>query len=169
MIVMVVTGIAWIPVLRNLSGQLYHYLQSVQAYIAPPIAAVFFLGLFWKRINATGAVVTLIGGFVLGMARLAAELASDSLGGVLLAFATINFLHFAILLFGVCALLLIAVSLMTEAPSDERLNGLTYATTVSQDRAASRASWTRSDVAHSVIIVAVIVMILVYFSPLNFG
>ncbi len=49
--IVVILGIAWIPLMKFISGELYHYLQSVQAYIAPPIAAVFLLGLFWKRIN----------------------------------------------------------------------------------------------------------------------
>ena len=72
--VLVVLGILWIPFVRGLSGELYTYLQSVQAYIAPPIAAVFFVGLFWPRINAVGAMAALVGGFVLGMGRLVAEI-----------------------------------------------------------------------------------------------
>ena len=35
--VLVVLGILWIPFVRGLSGELYTYLQSVQAYIAPPL------------------------------------------------------------------------------------------------------------------------------------
>src|SRR5262245_18822627 len=53
-IIMVVLGILWIPFMDRISSQLYIYLQSVQAYIAPPIAAVFLLGVFWKRINSQG-------------------------------------------------------------------------------------------------------------------
>ena len=52
-------GIAWIPVMQVLATGLYTYLQNVQAYIAPPIAAVFLLGLLWNRVNATGAICTL--------------------------------------------------------------------------------------------------------------
>ena len=51
--VVVITGILWIPLIKVVSsGGLYTYIQSVQAYIAPPIAAVFLLGLFWSRINS---------------------------------------------------------------------------------------------------------------------
>ena len=50
----------------------------MQAYIAPPIAAVFFLGVFVKRINAYGCMAGLISGFVLGMGRLIAELNKES-------------------------------------------------------------------------------------------
>jgi solute:Na+ symporter, SSS family len=68
--VLVCFGLLWIPLMQLISGQLYQYLQSVQAYISPPIAAVFLLGLIWKRVNARGAMAALLTGFVLGMARL---------------------------------------------------------------------------------------------------
>ena len=165
--VLVITGIAWIPILRVLSGELYHYLQSVQAYIAPPIAAVFFLGLFSKRINAFGALVTLVGGFLLGMGRLVAEINKEALSGWLYTFADINFLHFAIFLFLFCAFLLLVASAVTAPPPEESIRGLTYATTVSVDKAASRASWNRTDVVLSLIVVAVVVLVYMYFSPLR--
>ena len=62
--IVVILGILWIPVMSNISGVLYEYIQSVQSYISPPIASVFLLAIFWKRINGTGALVTLITGFV---------------------------------------------------------------------------------------------------------
>ena len=167
--VLVATGIAWIPFLTELSGELYRYLQSVQAYIAPPISAVFLLGLFWRRINATGALVTLVGGFALGMARLVLELNLDSLSGPLRTFASINFLHFAILLFLVSVALLVGGSLLSPPPPPERIAGLTYATTVAADRERTRRSWNRTEVFHTVFIVLVILAILVAFSPLGLG
>ena len=165
--VLVILGVLWIPLLQSLSGQLYIYLQSVQAYIAPPIAAVFFIGLFWKRINSTGAMTALVGGFVLGMGRLVAEINSQYLSGWLLTYAEINFLHFAIFLFLACIGMLVIGSLITPPPSDEQLRGLTYATTRAADRERSRGSWNSWDVVHSVVIVAIILMILLYFSPLG--
>ncbi len=164
--VVVVAGIAWIPLMQIISGQLYHYLQSVQAYIAPPIAAVFLFGLFFKRINSHGALTALIGGFLIGMCRLIAELNKDALSGILYAFATINFLHFAIFLFLVCVVLLIVVSLLTPQPDYKKIEGLTYATTVTADKEASRASWGKSEVINTVVIVALLILIIMYFSPL---
>jgi SSS family solute:Na+ symporter len=165
--VVVVFGILWIPLMQNISGELYHYLQSVQAYIAPPIAAVFFLGLFWKRLNAAGAMSALVGGFVIGMARLVAELNKEALGGALYWFADVNFLYFAILLTVVCVVLLIGVSLLYPAPDVEQIRGLTYATTMADDRERSRASWNARDVVLSLVVLAVLAAILVYFSPLG--
>uniref|UniRef100_A0A671SD64 Sodium/glucose cotransporter 2 n=1 Tax=Sinocyclocheilus anshuiensis TaxID=1608454 RepID=A0A671SD64_9TELE len=46
------TFICWIPVVQAAqSGQLFDYIQSVTSYLAPPIAAVFFLAIFVKRVN----------------------------------------------------------------------------------------------------------------------
>ncbi len=164
--VVVVAGIAWIPLMQTISGQLYHYLQSVQAYIAPPIAAVFLFGLFFKRINSHGALTALIGGFLIGMCRLFAELNKDALSGMLYTFATINFLHFAIFLFLICVVLLIVVSLLTAKPNYDKIKGLTYATTVVADKEASRASWGKSEVINTAVIIAILIMIIMYFSPL---
>ena len=162
--VVVLAGILWIPLMKNISDQLFHYLNSVQAYLAPPIAAVFFLGLFWKRVNTAGAMTVLVGGFLVGMTRLLAELNSGSLSGWALAFAEINFLHFCSLLFLASVVTMVIVSLLTARPDYEQLDGLTYGTTAAVDREASRATWNRNDVIHSVVIVAVIVAVFAYFS-----
>ena len=53
--VMVLIALLWIPVIQGARG-LYEYLQGVQGYLAPPIAAVFFLGVFNKRLNAAGCL-----------------------------------------------------------------------------------------------------------------
>lgn len=167
--VVVLLGILWIPIMSGISGVLYQYLQSVQSYLAPPIAAVFLLGVFVKRINAKGAITTLIVGFLLGMVRIFLELSKDSLSGFLYDFATMNFLYFCIALFVFSILLLIIVSLLTEKPSEEQLKGLTFGTTNEEDKAISRSSWTTWDVVHSVIVVVLIVGIFMYFSPLGIG
>jgi len=164
--VVVILGILWIPFMKYISEGLYVYLQSVQAYIAPPIAVVFLLGLFVKRINGPGCLAGLVSGFVLGMGRLAAELFKDSLKGipVLDQYANMNFLYIAVVLFVVCALIVIVVSLLTAKPSPEKLRGLTYATATALDKETSRASWNRVDVIHTAIILAVIVAVYVYFT-----
>ncbi|MCL2624442.1 MAG: sodium:solute symporter [Planctomycetaceae bacterium] len=75
---MVVLGLLWIPIIPFMGNSLYEYLQSVQAYIAPPIFAVFFLGVFLKRINAYGCMCGLVIGFCLGMLRMVMELIAKS-------------------------------------------------------------------------------------------
>jgi SSS family solute:Na+ symporter len=125
-VILVALALLWVPFMKKISGQLYQYLQSVQAYISPPIAAVFLLGVFSRRVNAQGALAALASGFVLGMARLAAELNKESLSaGWLYTFADMNFLHFAALLFVTCSALLIGVSLVTARPATANTAGLT--------------------------------------------
>src|SRR5204862_282463 len=69
-IVLTGLGLAWIPFMKYVSPQIYIYLQSVQAYIAPPIAACFLLGVLSTRLNGIGAMAALLSGLVLGAARL---------------------------------------------------------------------------------------------------
>lgn len=165
--VVVILGILWIPLMKGISGVLYQYLQSVQSYLAPPIASVFLLGVFYKRINSKGALSALIVGFIIGIVRIFLELNKNSLSGFLYTFANLNFLYFCIILFLFSIVLMVAVSLLTEKPSEEQLNGLTYATTVSEDKAKSRASWTKLDLALSLFVVVFIIAVFIYFSPLG--
>ena len=51
------------PLIDNFPG-LFHYLQSALAYLVPPVAVIFILGMFWKRASATGAFVALLGGHI---------------------------------------------------------------------------------------------------------
>lgn len=135
---LVVLALLWVPLMSRISGQLYQYLQSVQAYISPPIAAVFLLGVVWPRANLRGAMAALLGGFALGALRLALELGGVQTG-LLGRVATMNFLHFAALLFVVCVALLAIVSLGSARPAAERLAGLTYATAGAADVSATRS------------------------------
>ena len=49
---MVAISLAWIPFIDHAQGgQLYLYIQSIAAYLAPPIAAVYTLAVLWARMN----------------------------------------------------------------------------------------------------------------------
>jgi SSS family solute:Na+ symporter len=111
--VLVILGLLWIPLMKKISGNLFTYIQSVQAYVSPPIASVFLLGLFFKRLNAKGAILSLYSGLFLGLARLVCEIFKEKLSGVLLGFASINFLHFALYLFIFCSIMLVLGSLLS--------------------------------------------------------
>jgi SSS family solute:Na+ symporter len=132
--VMVVLGLLWVPFIHLISSQLYIYLQSVQAYISPPIAACFIFGILWPRLNGTGALSSLLTGFGLGALRFCMELKERTAGGhyftsgIAAWLVNINFLHYAIFMFVVCSAVLIAVSLATKAPERSQLEGLTFAT-----------------------------------------
>ena len=162
--ILVGLGLLWIPLMQLISAQLYQYLQSVQAYISPPIAAVFLLGVLWQRVNASGAMAALITGFVLGMGRLVAEIGKQGLSGPLRAYADINFLHFAVLLFVVCSVILVVVSLLTPPPPVEKVAGLTFAARGGVPADAASRQWRRKDVVLSAGVVVGVLAIWVYFS-----
>jgi len=171
--VMVVIGLIWIPVIQGSKG-LYHYLQSVQGYLAPPIFVVFFLGVFIKRLNTKGCLATLLVGFALGLIRLAIDTPVSlkiagfengyKEGSFFWIINKIYFQYFSLLIFLVCVIVMIVTSYLTQKPSDEKIQGLTYATVSIQDRAKSRASWTKTDVLTTLAVILIILTVYIYFS-----
>ena len=132
-VVVVGCGIIWIPVMKQISdGGLYQYLQSVQGYLAPPITAVFLLGLFWKRMNSAGATAALIIGFILGMIKLTLQSFYGAAEGklhdpaFLAAIGDFNFLYATGVLMLISVIVMIVFSLMTPEPTEEQTRGLTY-------------------------------------------
>ena len=168
-VVIVGLGILWIPVMPMISeGGLYLYLQSVQGYLAPPITAVFLLGLFWKRINATGAVWGLVTGFILGMSKLAIQVlfGADKIASpaFLAAIGDFNFLFFTGILFGVSIIIIVVRSLLTAPPPEEKIAGLTYATVSIRDKEDNRKSWDYWDIILTIFIFSMVTGIYIYFS-----
>ena len=168
--VMVLIGLMWIPVIRGGKG-LYDYLQGVQAYLAPPIFVVFFFGVFMKRLNAKGCLAALITGFIMGLFRLAVDTPvklissfSYETGSFLWVINNIFFQYYSLLIFVICAIVMVAVSYMTQEPAYEKISGLTFSTMTDQDREQSRASWNYKDVMHSLIVIGLIVAAYLYFT-----
>jgi SSS family solute:Na+ symporter len=165
--VVVLLGIAWVPIIERLAGgSLYNYLQNVQSYIAPPITAVFLLGIFSSRINSNGALVTLFSGLAIAAVRLILEVFKGSLDPdtFLYTFANMNFLKFSSFFFLYCVAAAVIVSLLTAAPVKARLAGLTFATISEEQKANNRASYGWVDIVASLFIISIVVFIMIYFS-----
>jgi len=168
-VVMVLIGMAWIPIIRGHHG-LYDYLQSVQGYLAPPIFVVFFLGVFWKRMNAQGCLAALLVGFAIGLFRLAVDTPAKidpkfayETGSFLWIVNQIYFQYFSILIFFISLATMILVSYMTREPDYARISGLTYGTLTDEDRASTRSSWSGLDLAASAGLMVLIVAAYLYF------
>lgn len=161
-----IVGFLWIPFLEALSkGTLYQYLQSVQAYIAPPITAVFLMGILWKRTTSAGAITTLLLGLFLAAVRIGAELATGGEGsGLMASFASINFAHLAIYLFILYVIVCAVVSLLTEKPNEEQIRGLTFGTLTKEQRASAKNSYTMIDIVASLLLIAAVIGVMVYFT-----
>jgi SSS family solute:Na+ symporter len=172
-IVMVLIALLWIPVIQGARG-LYEYLQGVQAYLAPPIAAVFFLGVFMKRLNAAGCLAALVCGFALGLFRLALDTpvtlgvagyeAGYTPGSLLWIVNNSYFQYYSLMIFLVSVGVMVVVSHMTPAPATSQLTGLTYATITAEQRRESRRSWDQTDLIASVFVLVLIAIAYIYFS-----
>ncbi len=161
-------GLLWIPIISRLSDGLYEYLQNVQAYISPPIAAVFLLGIFYKRINSNGAIATLVGGFLIGFGKLTLEILKSSFaeGSFLFNVADINWLVFGAYFFAMCIAIAVIVSMFYPAPSQAQLAGLTFGTVTTEQKATNKSSYNIWDIITSVGVVLIVIYIMISFSTL---
>ena len=169
--VVVILGMLWIPVMKVISGGgLYQYLQSVQGYLAPPITAVFLLGLFWSRINSRGAVWALGGGFILGMIKLTCQAFFGTGEGkisdpaFLAAIGDFNFLYATGVLFLISIALLVVGSLTSDPPPREKIEGLTYASIKAISGDEIKKSWDLGNKILSTTILLLVAGIYLYFS-----
>ncbi|MGB7566528.1 MAG: sodium:solute symporter [Chitinivibrionales bacterium] len=167
--VIVLVGILWIPVMKTLGKNLYEYLQSVQGYMSPAIAVLFVAGIFWKRANAPAAfwsfLVGAFGGFFrLGLDLLIGRPLKDGLAtpdalqakyGFLFNLQQIHWLYYAEGLLIVTIVLMVLISLLTKAPVKEKERFTAYGATP-EEKAATRASWNKWDVVHTVIICGIV-------------
>ena len=162
----VIIGIIWIPIMANISGVLYEYLQSVQSYIAPPITAVFILGIFYKRINATGAIYTLVMGIVVAFLRILLELVKGTLDpeGFLFKMGDMNFLSFGAWFFLFCLIFLTVVSLLTKAPDKEQIVNLTFGTITAEEKQKNKNSYSWVDITISIVIIIIVAGVMLFFT-----
>src|SRR5690242_10399828 len=158
--VMVLIAIAWIPVIKGAQG-LYNYLQTVQGYLAPPIFIVFFLGVFFKRMNGAGALWAMIIGFALGIFRMIVDtpitlgISKGYPDGTFLWIVNnIYFQYWSLLITIVSAIVMVSVSYMTPAPDYKSIQSLTFSTATPEDRKRTRASWGAKEVWGSAVVLA---------------
>ena len=166
--VVVVCGLIWIPIMKQVAqggGGLYDYLQNVQSFLAPAITATFLLGIFWSRINAKGAVWGLTVGFILGMGKLTIQTffgpGKLENPAILYKIGEFNAYYACGVLFLATVIVLVVVSLATKAQDPEQIKGLTFS---SINKEEVRASIHPVDIVTTLIVVAMILTIYLYFS-----
>lgn len=144
-LVFVGVSIAWLPMIEtSQGGQLFNYLQSISSYLAPPVLAVYLLGILTTRANEQGAFWGLLSGLAIGIARMVADWLvpapacglEDTRPFILKDF---HFLHFAILVFSLALVVAVAVSIVTPPPLPSQLH-LTTWWTMTEDGAAHTQS-----------------------------
>ncbi|KAF3702112.1 Sodium/glucose cotransporter 1 [Channa argus] len=131
-LVLIGLSIAWIPVVQSAqSGQLFDYIQSITSYLTPPIAAVFMLAIFCKRVNEPGAFYGLTIGLCIGLSRMIAEFAYGTGSCVSPSdcptiICGVHYLYFSIILFVCSCIIIVGVSLLTKPIEDKHLYRLCW-------------------------------------------
>uniref|UniRef100_A0A671EC32 Sodium/mannose cotransporter SLC5A10 n=1 Tax=Rhinolophus ferrumequinum TaxID=59479 RepID=A0A671EC32_RHIFE len=179
-VVLIGVSVAWIPILQGSNGgQLFIYMQSVTSSLAPPVTAVFVLGIFWQRANEQGAFWGLMAGLAVGAARLVLEFLhpalpcghADTRPAILSSF---HYLHFAVALFTLSGAVVVAGSLLTPAPQRAQTQNLTW-WTLAQDlppgaktgdvqAAQKHAFWARVCGFNALLLMCVNVFFYAYFA-----
>ncbi|KAK2505586.1 hypothetical protein MC885_014364 [Smutsia gigantea] len=154
-VVLVGVSVAWIPVLQgSSSGQLFVYMQSVTSSLAPPVTAIFVLGVFWQRANEKGAFWGLLVGLAVGATRLVLEFLHpaplcgepDTRPAIL---GSIHYLHFAIVLFVLSGAVVVAGSLLTSPPQGVQIENLTWWTLARDQALGAKAGDGRAPQKHA--------------------
>ncbi|WP_340065085.1 sodium:solute symporter [Ascidiimonas aurantiaca] len=120
-VILVILAISWVPFIERVSDSLWTYLQLVIAYTSPPAVATFVLGLFWKRANGTGSIVSLLFGFSVAIFMILSQVFDWV--------PIINELHFlakATWLFALCLTVHFLVSSSTAPPPPQKVKEYTY-------------------------------------------
>ena len=78
-------------------------------------------------------------------------------------FYDVNWLFFSGGMLAFSMLVIIVVSRFTQAAPAAQIEGLTFSSATSAQKAATRASWDKWDVIHSAIIIGITVVIYIYF------
>ncbi len=165
-LVMTALGLVWVPIMKAVSGGgLYQYIQSVQSFLAPPIVAVFLLGLFWKRCNTRGSVWGLSLGFVIGMSKLTINAFYRTGTPDTLMYKIANFqdFYFSGILLVLSIAIVVLSSLTAPAPDPASINGVCFSTLDSTYRRENRESWNKVDVIASCVVVGLVIAAYAYF------
>ncbi|XP_078456207.1 sodium/myo-inositol cotransporter 2 [Lampetra planeri] len=133
-LVLVVVSIVWIPVVQaSQGGQLFFYIQAISSYLQPPVAIAFMLACAWRRANETGTFWGLMVGLAVGLTRMVLDFVypepgcgeEDTRPSVT---RYVHYLYFSMLLSFITLVVIVAVSLATDAPTPEQLVRLTWFT-----------------------------------------
>ena len=158
--VVVLLGIAWVPVIPLLGESLYEALQKVQALIAPSIVAVFFLGIFTNKMTPAAGFWGLLLGFIAGMLYLVLDLwpALAHSNGLFAAIQAMNWLYYCCALFVFSVVVMFVISQFSQAKPAEELAGLTHHAVSHEQSREVRESWNGWDVFHTIVILGIVAL-----------
>lgn len=158
----IIIGILWIPFIRHMSDQIYQYLQAVQAYISPPITAVFLVGILWKGATGRAALITLVSGGLLGVFKFILDLLPRMYeSNILHPIVSVPFLYFSIIEFLICVVIIVGISLLIPEPVTKNAQNLVL---VIKKYKRSFSKWDFINVIFSILIMIIVLSLWYNFS-----
>jgi SSS family solute:Na+ symporter len=115
-----IASVLWSPFIGQFKS-IFEAVNSLLAVLSPPVSAVLILGVFWKRGNNTGALVSMITGFILGVIVFILDFAPISGSMHITDGLKIPFMMQAWWLFFTCCVIFIITSLMTGKPDYKKV------------------------------------------------
>jgi len=91
---------------------IFEGINKLISYVAPPITAVFLLGVFWKRASGKSAFITLVSGIALGLISFYLDWNKIAWNKMFQA----DFMLMAFLLFVLCVLIMVVTTLLFPEP-----------------------------------------------------
>ncbi|KAG8433292.1 hypothetical protein GDO86_017541 [Hymenochirus boettgeri] len=155
-LVLVVVSILWIPIVQaSQGGQLFIYIQSISSYLQPPVAVVFIAGCFWKRTNEKGAFWGMTIGLTVGLIRMVLDFVyaapqcdqPDTRPEIV---KYVHYLYLSMILGLLTLVVVVAVSLWTDPPSNEMISRLTWFTRFDSSAASPKETTSPRSTPNSV-------------------
>lgn len=157
-VVLMLVAITWAPQITNFPT-LWAYFQSAVSFLTPSLVAVFVMGVFWRRSNATASIVTIVIGLSLGVVGfIVTQVPQTQL-------FQIQFLYAAAILFTLACGVMAAVSLATAPPPEEKTAELTWDSSLwrEESRELAEKPWYYNYRYWSIALIAVTAVIVIIF------
>ena len=125
--VAMVVSILWTPALQHYKS-IYQGVNTLISCVAPPITAVFVLGVFWRRASASGAFTTLVAGSALGVLAFLLEWNKEAPWLTHYITWKVPFMMTAFYLFVACSAVMVMASLLRPDPPSAEKDALCWST-----------------------------------------
>jgi SSS family solute:Na+ symporter len=123
-LIVFILGAAWAPLIGK-AKSMFDYLQAVQSYMMIPFAAIFFLGVFWKRITTAGVLSCVASSTIISSLFMWNSSLMQSGEPSFLPYMDNPYLrpftHSALVAGAISVLILVAISLFTRPATPEQL------------------------------------------------
>ncbi len=135
-IIVIFVVILLVPFIKLMNSHIYIFLQSTQAFISAPIAAVFLFGFTLKRLNSKSVLIAFVFGEFLGVSRFLLEFLVSSgmiINPLVVSFIKINYLHFTIFLFVFTSFVMLSLSYVFRVGEELSVSKINFLTNVESD------------------------------------